>query len=32
MPYWAWFAIVFGAVLLAIFVITIKNYPEDNSF
>lgn len=32
MPYWAWIAIVLGAVLLVIVVITIKAYPQDNSF
>jgi hypothetical protein len=32
MPYWGWILLGLGAVLLVIFVITIKAYPEDNSF
>lgn len=32
MPFWAWILLVLGAILLVIFVITIKAYPEDNSF
>jgi hypothetical protein len=32
MPFWAWISIVLGVVFLVLFVITIKNYPDDNSF
>ncbi|QDU67508.1 hypothetical protein Pla86_25920 [Planctomycetes bacterium Pla86] len=32
MPFWAWILLGLAAVLLVIIVVTIKCYPQDNSF
>jgi hypothetical protein len=32
MPLWAWIAVGLGVLFLVFVVITIRHYPDDNSF
>jgi hypothetical protein len=31
-PFWGWILLGLGAALLVLFVVTIRAYPDDNSF